>query len=152
VFDRPTPDADVGCCKTQDIRRFRYVPHGARHNLSNRPSYIELDTHRITGFPVKGWAEQFLQARVAYDDPVVCLEGYRDRRLLNVEEAMRCLLELLYAGKSLQRKTSEKRDRNAEIYRRYLAGEDSMVLRQAYGLSDRRIRTIIEHERKRTEK
>ena len=37
---------------------------------------------------------------------------------------------------------------NAEIYRRYLAGEDSVVLGRAFGLSDRRIRDIIEHERK----
>ena len=62
---------------------------------------------------------------------------------------MQSLLELLYAGQSLQRKTWEKRDRNAEIYRRYLAGEDSVVLARAYGLSDRRIRDIVEHERKR---
>lgn len=59
------------------------------------------------------------------------------------------LLELLYAGKSLQRKTFEKRERNAEIYRRYLAGEDSVVLGRAYGLSDRRIRDIVEKERKK---
>jgi Mor family transcriptional regulator len=62
---------------------------------------------------------------------------------------MQCLLNLLYAGQSLQRKTCEKRERNAEIYRRYLAGEDSMVLARAYGLSDRLIWTIIDHERKR---
>jgi hypothetical protein len=62
---------------------------------------------------------------------------------------MQCLLDLLYAGHSLQRKTWEKRDRNAEIYRRYLAGEDSVVLGRAFGLSDRRIRDIIEHECKR---
>jgi hypothetical protein len=61
---------------------------------------------------------------------------------------MRCLLDLLYAGRFLQRKTFEKRERNAEIYDRYLAGEDSMVLAQVYGISDRRIRNIIEHERK----
>jgi Mor family transcriptional regulator len=59
------------------------------------------------------------------------------------------LLELLYVGKSLQRKTFEKRERNAEIYRRYLAGEDSVILGRAYGLSDRRIRDIIEKERKK---
>ena len=52
-------------------------------------------------------------------------------------------------GRSLQRKTFEKRERNAEIYDRYLAGEDSTVLARVYGLSDRRIRDIIEHERKR---
>jgi hypothetical protein len=43
----------------------------------------------------------------------------------------------------------EKRDRNAEIFRRYLAGEDSVVLGRAFGLGDRRIRDIIERERKR---
>jgi Mor family transcriptional regulator len=62
---------------------------------------------------------------------------------------MERLMEVLYAGKSLQRKTFEKRERNAEIYRRYVAGEDSVVLRRAYGLSDRRIRDIIEKERKK---
>ncbi|MEP7288596.1 MAG: hypothetical protein ABI947_22820 [Chloroflexota bacterium] len=62
---------------------------------------------------------------------------------------MQCLLDLLYAGRSLQRKTWEKRERNAEIYRRYEAGEDSVVLGRAFGLGDRRIRDIIEHERKR---
>ena len=61
---------------------------------------------------------------------------------------MQCLLDLLYAGQSLQRKTFEKRARNAEIYQRYLAGEDSVVLGRAFGLGDRRIRDIIEHERK----
>jgi len=110
---------------------------------------FDLDTHRVAGFALKGWAEQFLQARAVYDDPAACLEGYKPTRLLTSAEAMQCLLELLYVGKSLQRKTFEKRDRNAEIYRRYLAGEDSMVLARAYGLSDRRIRTIIECERKR---
>jgi hypothetical protein len=61
---------------------------------------------------------------------------------------MQRLLEMLYAGQSLQRKTWEKRERNAEIYRRYLAGEDSVILGRAFGLGDRRIRDIIEHERK----
>ena len=62
---------------------------------------------------------------------------------------MQYLLDLLYAGQSIQRKTFEKRGRNTEIFRRYLAGEDSVVLGRAFGLSDRRIRDIIEHERKR---
>jgi Mor family transcriptional regulator len=62
---------------------------------------------------------------------------------------MEFLVELLYANRSLQPKKWEKRERNAEIYQRYLAGEDSVVLAQAYGVSDRRIRTIIAHERKR---
>jgi len=42
----------------------------------------------------------------------------------------------------------EKRERNAEIYWRYLAGEDLVVLGRAFGLSERRIRDIIEQERK----
>ncbi len=62
---------------------------------------------------------------------------------------MEYLLAQLNAGRSLQRKTFAKRERNAEIYRRYVAGEDSVVLARAYGLSDRRIRDIIEQERKR---
>jgi hypothetical protein len=60
-----------------------------------------------------------------------------------------CLLDLLYAVQSLQRKTFEKRARNTEIYQRYLAGEDSVILGRAFGLGARRIRDIIEHERKR---
>ena len=46
---------------------------------------------------------------------VACLKGYKSTRLLTSEEAMQWLLDLLYAGKSLQRKTFEKRNRNAEI-------------------------------------
>ena len=79
----------------------------------------------------------------------MCLEGNKGRRLLTAEEAMQSVLELLYAGRSLARKTFEKRERNAEIYCRYLAGEDSVVLGRAFGLGDRRIRDIIEQERKR---
>ena len=73
-------------------------------------------------------------------------EGFRATRLLTAEEAMHCMLKLLYAGKPLERKTWEKRERNAEIYRRYLAGQDSMVLARAYGLSARRVRTIVERK------
>lgn len=61
---------------------------------------------------------------------------------------MECFLQLLYAGQKLGRKTWEKHIRNAEIYRRYVAGEDSMVLAQAFGLSDRRVRSIIERQRR----
>jgi len=59
------------------------------------------------------------------------------------------LVELLYAARSLQPKRWEKRERNAEIYQRYLAGENSTVLAQVFGVSGRRIRNIIAHERKR---
>jgi hypothetical protein len=37
---------------------------------------FDLDTHRVSGFALKGGAEQFLQARALYDDPAVCLEGF----------------------------------------------------------------------------
>lgn len=37
---------------------------------------FDLDTHRITGFALKGWAEQFLQVRVAHDGAETCLEGF----------------------------------------------------------------------------
>src|SRR5262249_21353241 len=37
---------------------------------------FDLDTHRITGFALKDWAEQFLQVRAVYDDPAACLEGF----------------------------------------------------------------------------
>ena len=63
---------------------------------------------------------------------------------------MNTILCLIYADNQTELHIWEKLQRNAEIYRRYLAGEDSVVLGHAYGLSDRRIRDIIEHERKRS--
>jgi hypothetical protein len=42
---------------------------------------FDLDTHRITGFAFKPWAEQFLQIRAVYDDTVLCLEGFRPIRI-----------------------------------------------------------------------
>ena len=62
---------------------------------------------------------------------------------------MRFILCLIYGDSPAKLQTWEKLQRNAEIYQRYLAGEDSVVLGRAFGLSDRRIRDIIEHERKR---
>jgi len=62
---------------------------------------------------------------------------------------MEFILRLLYGDSLTELQTWEKRERNAEIYRRYLAGEDSVVLGREFGLSDRRIRDIIERERKR---
>ena len=62
---------------------------------------------------------------------------------------MRFVLCLLYGDSPAELQSRDKRQRNADIYRRYLAGEDSVVLGCAFGLSDRRIRDIIEHERKR---
>ena len=72
--------------------------------------------------------------------------------LPSTQEAVQQILYLLYGEDKGQWQTFEKRERNAEIYRRYLASEDSVVLGRAYGLSDRRIRDIIEHERKRSNK
>ena len=69
--------------------------------------------------------------------------------LPSTREAVRQILSLLYAGHAGEWQTFEKRERNAEIYRCYLAGENSVVLAHVYGLSDRRIRDIIEHESKR---
>ncbi len=37
---------------------------------------LDLDTHRITGFTLKGWAEQFLQVRTEYYGAETCLEGF----------------------------------------------------------------------------
>ncbi len=37
---------------------------------------FDLDTHQITGFALKPWAEQFLQVRAAHDGAVSCLEGF----------------------------------------------------------------------------
>jgi Mor family transcriptional regulator len=66
-----------------------------------------------------------------------------------MKESMRHFLSLLYGEQPAGWQTWEKRERNAEIYRRYLAGEDSMILARVLGLSDRRVRTIIERGRKR---
>lgn len=43
--------------------------------------------------------------------------------------------------------TWAKRDRNAEIIRRYRAGESTIALAQEFGVSDRRIRRIIQRYR-----
>jgi hypothetical protein len=63
--------------------------------------------------------------------------------------AMRVILCFIYGDSPAELQIWEKLQRNAEIYRRYLAGEDSVVLGRIFGLGDRRIRNIIEHERKR---
>ena len=62
---------------------------------------------------------------------------------------MRHFLSLLYGDTPADWQTWEKRARNAEIYQRYLAGKDSMVLARVYDLSDRRVRSIIAKERER---
>ena len=62
---------------------------------------------------------------------------------------MRVILCIIYGDSPAELQIWEKLLRNAEIYRRYLAGEDSVVLGHAFGVGDRRIRDIIEHERKR---
>jgi Mor family transcriptional regulator len=81
----------------------------------------------------------------------VYLEGFEGTTapLPTAKEAAQHILKSLYADRPREWQTWEKRTRNAEIYRRYLAGEDSVVLAKVFGLSDRRIRTIVEHERKR---
>ena len=55
---------------------------------------------------------------------------------------------VIYGDSPVELQIWEKLQRNSEIYRRYLAGEDSVVLGREFGLGDRRIRNIIEHERK----
>lgn len=62
---------------------------------------------------------------------------------------MRFILCLIYGDNPPELQTREKLQRNAEIYRRYLVGVDSVVLGRAFGIGDRRIRDIIERERKR---
>jgi len=70
--------------------------------------------------------------------------------LPSTKDAVQVILHLIYGNeKPAELQTWEKRERNAEIYRRYLAGDDSVVLGRAYGLGDWRIRDIIERERKR---
>src|SRR4051812_4098838 len=76
-------------------------------------------------------------------------DGFKRNGLLTVEEAMYCLLKQLDADQSQPPERWAKPERNAEILRRYLAGENSVVLGRAFGLGDRRIRNIIAHERRR---
>ena len=52
---------------------------------------------------------------------------------------MRILLCLIYIDSPAKWQTWEKLGRNAEIYRRYLTGEDSVVLGCVFGLLDRRV-------------
>ena len=61
---------------------------------------------------------------------------------------MRVILRLIYGDNPAEWQTWEKLQRNAKIYRRYEAREDSVVLGRTFGLGARRIRDIIEHERK----
>lgn len=65
----------------------------------------------------------------------------------SASNAARLVLHLLYGTDKGKWQTREKHERNAEIYRRYLAGEDSVELGHVFGLSDRRIRNILEQER-----
>jgi hypothetical protein len=67
-----------------------------------------------------------------------------------MKDAVQRILFLLYGEQPAEWQTWEKRKGNAEIFRRYLAGEDSVVLGHAFGLGDRQIRDIIEHEPKRS--
>ena len=80
-----------------------------------------------------------------------CLEGFKATTapLPSAKDAMYLIIRLIYGDSPAELQIWEKLQRNAEIYRRYLAGEDSVVLGRAFGLGDRRIRDIIEHERKR---
>jgi hypothetical protein len=81
----------------------------------------------------------------------MCLERFHPTAgsLPSLRDATRFILCLIYGDSPAELQSWEKLQRNAEIYRRYLAGEDSVVLGRAFGLSDRRIRDIIEHERNR---
>jgi hypothetical protein len=87
-------------------------------------------------------------ARVVF---TACLEGFKPSAgsLPSIQAAMRYILCLVYGDRSAELQFREKRARNAEIYHRYLAGQDSIALARVYGLSDRRIRKIIEQEQKR---
>ena len=80
----------------------------------------------------------------------ICLEGFRNitAPLPSADQAVQYILALLYGDTKAVWQTWEKRERNTEILRRYENGEDSVVLARAFGLGDRRIRDIIEHERK----
>jgi hypothetical protein len=56
--------------------------------------------------------------------------------LPSIKDDMRFILRLVYSDHPAEWQTREKRERNAGIYLRYLAGEDSVVLKRAFGPSD----------------
>jgi hypothetical protein len=119
---------------------------GFAHSLFSEVVF-DLDTHCITSFKLKPRVEPFLQVQVSRG---ACLEGFRNTTapLPSADQAVQYILALLYGDAKAVWQTWEKRERNAEILRRYENGEDSVVLAQAFSLGDRRIRDIIEHERK----
>jgi hypothetical protein len=63
------------------------------------------------------------------------------------QEALLITLCLIYRDSLAESQTWERRERNAAIYRRLFAGEYPVEVGCAFGLSDCRIRDIIEHER-----
>jgi hypothetical protein len=87
---------------------------------------------------------------VEQEGTLVWLEGFQSGTapFPNLKLAAISIVVVMYGEQPDEWQTREKCLRNAEIYRRYLRGEDSGMLAKAYGLTDRRVRNIIEHERR----
>ena len=64
---------------------------------------------------------------------------------------MRVILCLIYENNPAELQTWKNYSEMPEFIR-YVAGEDSVVLGRVFGLGDRRIRDIIEHERKQKQR
>ncbi len=80
-------------------------------------------------------------------------EGFEDSSSASVEKAVQRILRLLYAGmerspEAVSDYTPPKKDRNAEIYQRYLTGERAVDLAREYGMSLQRIYVIIRNQKK----
>ncbi|SRR5258708_17266715 len=79
--------------------------------------------------------------------------GFHDIASYGSNEAVGCTLAQLYRDiplpkEPLSSKVEEKSERNAEIHRRYEAGESIMDLAREYGLSFQRISEIVHQNKK----
>ncbi len=84
---------------------------------------------------------------------IVAPEGFEDSSSASVEKAVQRILRLLYAGmerpsEAVSDYTPTKKERNAEIYQRYLTGERAVDLAREYGMSLQRIYVIIRNQKK----
>lgn len=126
------------------------VRHGFAHSLFSEIVF-DLDSQQITGFKLKPWAEPFLQVRAGILERTALLpEGSSVQavRWLSPQDAESLVLQCRQRNPSTRQKVARNRlsraERNTEIVRRYQAGESTSALAHESGVSERRIRHIIE--------
>jgi hypothetical protein len=110
----------------------------------------DLDTRRIVGLKLKPWVEPYLQMRAGIESSDVLPEGSSVQavRWLAPQDAellvLRCTSRNRITRKKMPHNHLAETDRNAEIMLRCQAGESSAALAREFGVSDRRIRRIIQ--------